>query len=321
MRIDRPFIKLPLAFDAGALAKEVAALPDEAWTGHPSNYEGNSYVPLVTPSGIITNEFAGPMGPTPHLAAMPYLRQVFAALDCVRGRSRLMGLSAGGEVPLHVDTNYYWRTHVRMHIPIVTNPGVAFTCGDETVHMAAGECWVFDTFRAHRVLNDGDERRVHLVADTIGGERLWDLIDAARGGAATETIGPQAGRERPLRFETNNYPAVMSPWEMRGLIGEILDVAEDQPPLADVRRRLDRLIAGWAAAWTEHGEAPGGLAAYRMLVATTRQDLNAIGGHRLKLGNGVVLYRALQETVFENAVESDRVRASKDAARAAAGAW
>ena len=72
---------------------------------------------------------------------------------------------------MHVDLHYHWRTHIRIHIPVITDPKVLFTCGDETVHMAPGECWIFDSFRFHRVENGWTERRVHLVLDTVMTER------------------------------------------------------------------------------------------------------------------------------------------------------
>ena len=78
-----------------------------------------------------------------------------------------MGLGPGAEVPEHVDSHYHWRTHLRIHVPIITSPKVEFTCGGETVHMAQGECWLFDSFRWHEVHNRGTERRVHLVLDTV----------------------------------------------------------------------------------------------------------------------------------------------------------
>lgn len=321
MKIERPFIQLPVRFDDADLAAEVRALPPEAWVPHPSQFESNEYVPLVTPSGIITNEFAGPMAPTRWLEQCPYLTEVLAALDCVWGRTRLMGLGAGASVPPHVDTNYYWRTHVRMHIPIITNPEVSFRCGEETIHMAPGECWVFDTFREHTVLNGGGEARVHLVADTLGGERLWDLIESADRVAPGDRILLAKGTlaNAVPRFEQANYPTVMNPWELRGLIEEVLSHAVAAPPLLDVSRRLDRLAAAWQAVWAEHEDRPAGNEAYRILIGVTQRDLNVIGGGALRLDNGLSLYQVLQQTIFENAVESDRVIQSKAEAAAAAG--
>lgn len=322
MKLDAPFYRLPLRFDAAALAEEVGSYPSDAWVPHPQKFDGNDYVPLITPSGIITNDFAGPMGPTIYLSRSPYLSEVMATLDCVWGRSRLMGLVPGATVPPHVDTNYYWRTHIRVHIPIVTNPDVHFTCGDKTVQMKAGECWVFDTFRQHQVANNGAEKRIHLVADTIGGERLWDLVHAAKQPGMQDrepeliTRGEGGGR---LRFEQSNFPIIMSPWEMRCLFDELLGKTASGEGLDVVRLRLDRLCDGWAAAWAEHEDRVTGIPHYRAMAAAAIQDLSKIpGGSALLLDNGINLYTLLMQTVFDNVVESERVRASKASALAAA---
>lgn len=315
MKLARPLNKLPVRFDADVLAAEVRALPPEAWVPHPQKFEGNDYVPLVSPGGAMTNEFAGPMAPTPFLRRCPYLMEVMAALDCVWGRSRLMGLGPGQGVPEHIDINYYWRTHVRVHIPIITNPDVMFTVGGETVTMAPGECWVIDTFQSHQVHNGGSEQRVHLVLDTVGGERLWDVIEAAQNGIDKEAaLKPGRLAGAPLRFEQANYPVVMSPWEMRAHFEYLLSHAKDAPALERVRKRLDRLVAGWTAAWTEFTDTPAGLPTYRRLMTSAQQDLNKIGAATVMLANGRSLYRVLQRFIFESAVESERVRASKAAA-------
>ena len=317
MKLDAPFYRLPLRFDSDALAAEIAALPAEAWVPHPQNFEGNDYVPLVTPSGMVTNGFAGPMAATPFLKRCPYMTEVMATLGCVWGRTRLMGLVPGATVPPHVDTNYYWRTHVRVHIPIVTNPQVSFTCGEETVHMKAGECWVFDTFRRHTVANDGSEKRIHLVADTIGGERLWDLVHAAKQPGMSERepqpVAPGSVKD-PLRLERVNFPEIMTPWEMRCLFDELLSKAPAGGPLDNVRLRLERLTDSWAAAWAEHADDKDRVGHYRALVASAVQDLNALGAGQIIFGNGVPLLSVLMKAVFDNAVENDGVRAMKAAA-------
>jgi len=316
VKIKEALIKLPVRFSAETLAAEVRALPADAWVPHPQKFEGNEYVPLVTPSGMITNEFAGPMAATPFLRQCPYLTEVMAALGCTWGRSRLMGLGPGGSVPEHVDINYYWRTHVRIHVPIITNPDVDFTCGGTTVNMAAGDCWVLDTFQSHTVENRGADQRIHLVLDTVGGELLWDLMAMARQGRAVSAVlepGRLAGTA--LRFEQHNYPPIMSPWELRQHFDELLAMAPDEPPLEVVRQRLDRLVTAWAATWAEFADSAAGLPTYRGLIAAARVDLDGIdGGNRIMLSNRRALYRVLEGFVFDNAVESERVRNSKAAA-------
>ena len=85
-----------------------------------------------------------------------------------------------------------------MHIPVVTWPEVRFHCGDESVHMAAGEAWLFDNWRRHSVVNPTDNDRVHLVADTFGN---LDVL-AARGPerrGARRTGGCPTGRSSMRR--------------------------------------------------------------------------------------------------------------------------
>jgi hypothetical protein len=318
MQFDAPLLKLPIRFCADRLASEVRALPAEAWQPHPQAFEGNEYVPLVSPSGQITNEFAGPMCATEYLLECPYMMESMAAIGAVWGRGRLMGLGIGGAVPVHIDANYYWRTHIRIHVPIITNPLVDFTCGGETVHMAAGECWVFDTFREHHVENNGSEQRIHLVLDTVGGERLWDLMEEARQGEGTsQFIEPGQVAVNELLFEKLNYPKVMSPWELQSHIGELIGQAVDTPNLEPVERRLDRLVAGWSAAWALFADRHEGLPAYRRLIETAQEDLVELGAQTIKLNNDRLLFRVLKVFVFENAIVNERVRQSMADAAAA----
>jgi hypothetical protein len=315
VRFNRPLLRLPIRFCADTLAAEIRALPAKAWEPHPQNFPGNEAAPLVTPAGQITNDFAGPMGPTPYLLQSPYMMEAMGEIGAVWGRGRLMGLGAGAEVPVHVDSNYYWRTHIRLHIAAITNPQVEFSCGGQTVNMAPGECWVFDTFSEHEVQNRGTEQRIHLVFDTVGGERLWDLIDAAQheDGEATDAplIEPGQGLNAPLAFEQLNYPKIMSPWELRCHINDMLDLTLDAPPLDAVRRRLDRLVAGWTAAWIRFEDSDEGLPTYAALLASVRHDLAAIGGQGIMMRNERLLYSVLEKFVLQNLIASPRVQNSK----------
>ena len=126
MRIEHPLLKLPIRFCGDTLAREVEALPPTMWMEHPQKFDGNIAVPLVSPNGEMTDRWAGTMGPTEALQQCPYIMQVMGELNSTWGRSRLMGLSGGAVVPEHVDIHYYWRTHLRIHIPVITNPDVAF---------------------------------------------------------------------------------------------------------------------------------------------------------------------------------------------------
>ena len=171
MKLQVPFIQLPLAFDAGVLAAEIAALGEGAVAaapaGLPRQLDAAAGGGRRRPGQRSLRRRR--CGPRPHLQRCPYLSQVFASLGATAGRSRLMRLSGHAEVTRHADQGYYWTERVRVHVPIVTQPTVRFECGDAAINMAAGECWIFDTWRQHRVINDAVESRIHLVVDTVGG--------------------------------------------------------------------------------------------------------------------------------------------------------
>ena len=305
MRLTQPFLQLPKLFDAERLAEEVQALPASAWVPHPGQYPGNDAVLLVTPGGEATNAFAGPMAPTEHLLKCRYMMEIMAEIGGVWGRSRLMGLAPGAQVPAHVDVGYYWRTHTRIHIPIVTNDKVLFTCADETVHMDAGDCWIFDSFRMHNVQNGGTAKRIHLVLDTVGGEELWNLMEQAEGAAGSIDARPYLpGQREPrnLRFERQNAPRIMSPWEIRCHIAFLSEHAPAHPSRPAIMRRLEKFADAWASTWAQFGPDDEGIPAYQRLIAPTQTDLKALGADALLLPNGVPLLRALGELIFTMAV-------------------
>ena len=304
MRLTEPFVKLPIRFDAEALAAEVNALPASSWVPHATGFPGNEAVRLVTPGGQPTDAFEGPMKPTENLARCPYIMQAMAELGGVWGRSRLMGLGVGAEVPEHVDSHYHWRTHLRIHVPVITNPAVEFTCGGETVHMAAGETWVFDSFRWHEVHNRGQERRVHLVLDTVVTERLWDLIDAAQDGTnvPARLLQPGERRAEPLMFEQHNAPKVMSPWEIRGHIAFLAGEAEPHPAFDPVMKRLDKFADAWASLWAQFGDSEQGRADYIELARRSRRDIQELGADQVLLKNELDLAFVLDQLVFIMAV-------------------
>jgi len=304
MQFNRPLVRLPIKFDAEALATEVSGLPRSAWVAHPNAFPGNNAVRLITTGGMPTDALGGSMAPTEYLRACPYMLELMSELGCTWGRSRLMGLAPGAEVPAHADSHYYWRTHIRIHIPIITNPGVEFTCGGETVHMAAGECWVFDSFQRHEVHNRGDAHRTHLVIDTVGGGKLWELIEQAQGEAPPEPrpFNPGDGNGDPLLFEKVNVPKVMSPWELQCHIAFIKSEANPHPKLDDLLARLDRLVFDWGAAWAGYSDSDEGVPVFEGLLRDVARDLGRLDIKEIYLKNELHFYYVLGRLVFEVAI-------------------
>ncbi len=300
-RLQNEFYQLPLRFDAERLAQEVLQFTEEEWRAHPQGHAGNTALPLITVGGGMNDDVKGPMRPTLFLARCPYIQQVLASLGTVFGRSRLMRIAGQHDATPHVDTNYYWMHHVRVHIPAVTNPAVRFLCLEKSVHMAAGECWIFDSWKTHNVINPVETARIHLVADTVGSGPFWDLVSRAGEPPRAVPFDPRAASPR-LALENENFPAVMSPFEQQALATRMLgDLAEPAPALA---RALERLHQHWHALWTEHRDAESGWPAYQKTIAEFDAHLPELAGGR-RLLNGVAIIEALRQSIIRTALNPE----------------
>jgi hypothetical protein len=172
--------------------------------------------------------------------------------------------------------------------------------------MAAGECWLFDSFRWHRVRNASAQQRIHLVLDTVGGGRLRDLMEAAqRGAAAVQAPTGEAGG--PLAFERINSPKVMSPWELRAHLDFLKGEAVPHPKLPAATKRLDDFAEDWAATWARYGADDDGFDDYVALLEGVKADLEVLGGGDILLKNRLELYFTLDHLVFLNAIKIGRL--------------
>jgi hypothetical protein len=242
--------------------------------------------------------------------------QVMASLGAVWGRSRLMRLSGHAEVTPHVDLNYYWRERVRVHVPIVTQPTVRFRCGDADIHMAAGECWIFDTWRMHHVINDAERARIHLVADTVGGDGFWQLVGRGQAphmpkpGWQAQPVSPQPTHP-DLAYEAVNVPTVMSPWELREHIGFLIDESQPGPALAPIQQIAARFTRNWQALWARYGEDRRGWREYRQLLDTFVQEVEPLA-RTVTLRNDNPLMRALNGIVTLSALADQATAADAE---------
>ncbi|MBU1324123.1 MAG: sulfotransferase [Alphaproteobacteria bacterium] len=285
MKLKAPFIKLPFTFDVERLRAEVLAFPAEAWAPHPNKIPGNSALRLITVGGTENDDVAGAMAPTRNLLAAPYLQQVLSHFGVVWSRSRLMKLGPRSEVPTHTDVNYHWFHRVRMHIPIVTTPDVKFYCDDQVVNMAAGESWIFDNWRTHRVVNGSDVERIHLVADTTGNARFWDMADAAAAGpVGARPVPYRPGEKAPLAFERFNVHRVMPPSEIDQLLSDLVSetVSVKGGPGGEAElRAFERACYGfrqdWRQLWSLFADEDRGVPHYRKRIDAFLQQVRGMG--------------------------------------------
>jgi hypothetical protein len=258
MKLPHEFYQLPYTFDVSQLTNEVEKFTESDWVTHHEGFQGNSAIPLISVNGEFNNDFKGPMKPTSALEKSPYIKQILASFGEVLSRSRLMRLAPGAQVPLHSDINYHWYKRVRVHIPITTTEQVQFFCHDKQVHMGAGECWIFDSWKLHKVENNSDQYRVHLVVDLAGSSQFWrtvfqhsrSIADQKSTLLNSQFIGFQANLPSAFTTEQFNSPVIMPAAEIEYLTNELLaEINHNTQNATEEVSAFTLLMAEFVADW------------------------------------------------------------------------
>lgn len=197
-----PFARLPLRFDAEALRRAVAALPEQAWLPHFNTgyYEGDwSGVALRSHDDAPMPLAPGQGGTRPTAYCDAFWQGQLTRLGTDLHSARLLRLGPGGCIREHRDYDLGQPDgDLRIHIPIVTDEWVDFLLDGCRIPMQAGECWFLDLSRPHRVENHGGVARVHLVVDCARSRWLEQQILA--GLADTPPSRPSRGSEAFAAF-------------------------------------------------------------------------------------------------------------------------
>jgi aspartyl/asparaginyl beta-hydroxylase len=190
-------LRLPLTFDAGLLARDLAGVSSHKWINHVvrQNYEGEwSIIPLRAPAGethpvrLISAEPTRSFVDTPLLDDCPYFRHVLDCLKCTLLAARLMRLTPGSCIKEHADLDLSFENGLaRLHVPVLTNKDVEFYLNKQRVVLEAGSVWYLRLSDPHSVENRGGTDRVHLVIDVQVNAWVEALFESAlrqRGAAA-----------------------------------------------------------------------------------------------------------------------------------------
>lgn len=173
------YLKFPLQFDATLMFSELQANIQQQWVPHfnTGGYEGNWNVLSLYAVGGKADTIFVPLTSdleleeTAILKQCPYVQEVIASFHFPKIAVRLMRLEVGAVIKPHRDHELgYEDGQFRLHIPIVTNPGVHFILDGEELTMEAGECWYTNVNYEHSVVNEGAEDRIHLVIDGVRNE-------------------------------------------------------------------------------------------------------------------------------------------------------
>jgi hypothetical protein len=191
-------LRLPFTFDADLLARDLEGLRAVGWIKHyvQQNYDGDwSVIALRGKAGathpvmmIYSDPTCTDFADTPMLAACPYFRQVLDTFQAPLRAVRLMRLTPGSVIKEHNDLELSFEEGtVRIHVPVVTNAGVAFYLNRSRVVLDAGSCWYLRLSDPHSVANRGSSDRVHMVIDAEVNDWVADILKTTT--AARNVIG------------------------------------------------------------------------------------------------------------------------------------
>jgi hypothetical protein len=178
-------IRLPLQFDAERLAAEVAQLAPDEWVPHfnAAYYEGDwSGISLRSVGGLTKMLFSDPsrkdeFADTELVGRCPGLAEAMRQFQCPLDAVRLLRLGPHARIREHSDVDLGLEIgEVRVHVPITSNPEVAFYLDGQRIDMQPGEAWFMELKLPHRVENDGSGDRVHLVVDCRLNDWLQEML-------------------------------------------------------------------------------------------------------------------------------------------------
>ena len=189
-------VRLPLPLDPAALAADLARFGSDDWTRHVvrQNYDGDwSVLPLRAPAGeshpvrlAYPDPRATAFVDTPMLDRAPYFRAVLGLFQSPLRSVRLMRLAPGSVIKTHEDSGLDLENGMaRVHIPIVTGPGVEFLLNARPVPMTPGSAWYLRLSDPHSVANRGTGDRVHLVVDCWTNHWLLAMLRDASSDASS----------------------------------------------------------------------------------------------------------------------------------------
>jgi len=178
-------LRLPVVADPVRLEADLDRMDPSWWHVHLGPYHDGNWeaIALWAPGGDLANQRSrgDAFAATEALRRCDYVNEVIDRIPGRKNRVRFLKLRAGGEIFPHSDPLHLIdKGVIRIHVPVRTNPAVAFHVHGRRLAMQPGEAWYVDVRFKHSVSNLGEIDRVHLVIDAIPNPELTALIDTAQ---------------------------------------------------------------------------------------------------------------------------------------------
>lgn len=215
--LDPVSIRLPRTYDVAKLVRDLQVLRDVKTAPQPGPYHQGEWTGIALYSmGGKQSTFPSAAGTdhyreTPELQKTPYFKEILVDLKCPKEVVRILFLPPGGHIKDHFDFHTSFQFGLlRLHIPIITHPDVAFVINGERVSWNAGELWYGDFSKVHSVKNDSPLVRVHMVIDVQINDFVLslfppDFVERRRAEGISITTDPIPASETELRRFTCDF--------------------------------------------------------------------------------------------------------------------
>jgi hypothetical protein len=161
--------------DIAALRDAVAQIPDALWDSE-NQAKPNRFEALDSTRHIVFRFVSNfrdwreshdrNLWPEWKQLLEPVLKQSTADYGYARGaypRVMLARMAPGGVIHPHRDANPAAKWPHKIHVPLFTNPDVAFYVDGVEYHFAEGEAVEVNNMGVHAVANRGETDRIHLI--------------------------------------------------------------------------------------------------------------------------------------------------------------
>ena len=208
---DLVVIRLPRTYDVELLQRDLRTLQEVQRAPQPGPYHKGEWTGIALYSmGGKQSTFPSAAGTdhyqeTEELQRAPYFKHVLDDLKCPKEVVRILFLPPEGHIKDHFDFHTSFQFGLlRLHIPIVTHPDVAFFIDGQRMFWNPGELWYGDFSKVHSVKNNSQIVRVHMVIDVQINEFVLSLfpeefIARRRGEGISITTDPIPASEAELR--------------------------------------------------------------------------------------------------------------------------
>jgi len=204
-------VRLPRTYDVELLQRDLQTLEEVRRAPQPGPYHKGEWTGIALYSmGGRQSTFPSAAGTdlyqeTEALRRASYFKHVLDDLKCPKEVVRILFLPPEGYIKDHFDFHTSFQFGLlRLHIPIVTHPDVAFYIDGQRMNWNAGELWYGDFSKVHSVKNDSQVVRVHMVIDVQINDFVLslfpqDFIERRRAQGISITTDPIPASEAELR--------------------------------------------------------------------------------------------------------------------------